>query len=82
MTTCSQAGCPNTDLKLYKLPLRRQYTLICESCVASLSAIGLVLTAVERRSTDVPVLHERRRFHPRWLERLTGRVDDSWRAVA
>jgi hypothetical protein len=74
MNTCSQALCRNTDLAVYKLGLRHQFTLLCGSCHASLSAIGMPLIPVERREASLPVLVERRKaFRPAWLDRLQGR---------
>jgi hypothetical protein len=79
---CAQAGCTSTDLKAYKLAFRNQFTVLCNGCAAELTRIGLGLTAVERRVTDLPVLTERRKTRrPAWLERLTAR-DETGRAVA
>jgi hypothetical protein len=81
MNSCSQTGCRNIDLKPYKLAFRHQYSILCGDCAASLVRMGLGLTAVERRETDLDVAIERRQFRPAWLERLTaidltGRVKD------
>jgi hypothetical protein len=74
MNTCSQALCRNTDLACYKLGLRHDFRLLCGSCYASLSAIGMPLIPVERREASLPVLVERRKaFRPAWLDRLQGR---------
>lgn len=83
MTGCSQAGCIQTDLKAYKRYIGHGVTILCGSCASALQAIGMSLTPVERRETDLPVLHERRKISkPRWLDRLTARADDSWRLSA
>jgi hypothetical protein len=79
---CSQAGCIQTDLKAYKQYLGHRVTILCGSCAASLQAIGMSLTPIERRETDLPVLTERRRIgRPRWLDNLTAR-EDTWRLSA
>jgi hypothetical protein len=78
---CAQAGCSNVDLKAYKLAFRNQFTVLCNGCAADLTRLGLGLTAVERRVTDLQVLTERRKtWRPAWLDRLTPR-DDTWRAA-
>ena len=74
MTRCAQAGCLGTDLKAYKQFIGHRLTILCGSCAASLQAIGMSLTPVERRETDLPVLTERRRIgRPRWLDNLRAR---------
>jgi hypothetical protein len=76
MTTCAQAGCLNTDLKAYRIGMgpRAIIRALCQSCAASLSAIGLAITPVERRVEDIaPVVERRRSFRPAWLSRLTAR---------
>lgn len=82
MNTCAQAGCRNTDVSLYKLALRQQWTLLCPACHASLTAIGMPLIPAERREQDVPVVDERRRsFRPAWLRNLRPK-DLSERLIA
>lgn len=79
---CSQNGCIQTDLKAYKRYLGHRVTILCGFCAKSLQDIGMDLTPIERRETDLPVLTERRRIsRPRWLENLTNR-DDTWRLSA
>jgi hypothetical protein len=81
MSRCSQAGCVHTDLKAYKQYLGHRITILCSECAASLQAIGMSLTPVERREVDVPPLVERRRIgRPRWLDNLTAR-EDTWRVA-
>jgi len=68
MNRCAQAGCIATDLRPYKRWIGHGVTILCSNCAASLQAIGMSLTPLERRETDLPVLKERRRFpRPRWL---------------
>ena len=82
MTGCSQAGCLNQDLKAYKRWIGHGLVVLCGSCAASLQAIGMSLTAVERREHDVtPVVERRHAPRPAWLSRLTARSDESWRVA-
>lgn len=82
MTTCSQAGCRNTDLKAYKQYLGHRVTILCGACATSLQDIGMSLTPIERREVDLPVVENRRRIaRPRWLDNLMAR-DDTWRMSA
>jgi len=80
---CSQAGCLGTDLRVYKKFIGHGLTVLCRSCYESLTAIGMSLTPVERRETDMAVADERRRSgRPRWMDRLSARSDESWRAAS
>jgi len=81
MTACSQAGCIGSDLKPYRQYLGHRITVLCGSCATALQGIGMSLTPVERRETDLPVVVERRRIRPRWLDHLTNR-DDTYRMSA
>jgi len=83
MTRCAQAGCTNTDLRPYKRYIGHGLVLLCGACAASLQAIGMSLTPIERRETDMAVVTERRRIgRPRWMDRLSARSDESWRAAS
>lgn len=82
MNVCSQAGCGSNEVRCYKLYLRDKYTLLCSPCASSLTAIGMSLTLVERRQTDMAVVVERRHtFIPRWLRHLPAR-DETGRLAA
>lgn len=78
---CSQAGCIQTDVHPYKKFIGRGLVNLCGNCAASLQAIGMSLTLVERREEDVtPMVERRRTVKPQWLDRLTAR-DDTWRVA-
>ncbi len=82
MTGCSQAGCLNTDIKVYKKFIGHGLTPLCGTCASALQAIGMSLTPVERREHDVtPVVERRHAPRPEWLSRLTARSDESWRVA-
>lgn len=77
---CSQAGCIQSDVQPYKKFIGKGLVLLCGSCAASLQAIGMSLTPVDRRMDDITPMVERR-HRPAWLDRLTAR-DESGRMVA
>lgn len=79
---CSQAGCIQTDVQPYKKYIGRGLVLLCGSCAASLQAIGMSLTLVERREHDLtPIVERRRTTRPAWIARLTN-VDLTSRLTA
>jgi hypothetical protein len=70
--------CDGRDL----LPVRiwpRGPVVMCAQCRRI--ALEMGAHVVERRVTDLPVIHERRHPRPTWMARLTGREDASWRAA-
>lgn len=77
--TCHR--CPNPG-RPYLGYLSHRPRMWCDECAASAKAMGAELTPVERRVTDLPVTHERRRFNPPWLRNLTAREDGTWRTAA
>ena len=82
MNRCAQPGCIQTDVKPYKRYIGHGLVLLCGSCFAALSAIGMSLTPVERRETALPVVTERRRIgRPAWLTHRLGR-DETGSLVA
>jgi hypothetical protein len=83
MTPCkgNTSSCDGRDLAAVKLPLRSIVVVMCAACREVAVGMGLHLTVVERRVTDIPVEQERRSFRPRWLSHLRGR-DETGRLVA
>ena len=79
---CSQAGCIQTDVQPYKKFIGRGLVLLCGSCASALQSIGMSLTLVERRESDVTPMVERRRIaQPAWLSRISAR-DETGRMSA
>ena len=72
MNNCSQSGCIQTDVAPYKKFIGKGLVLLCGSCAAALQAIGMSLTLVERRETDLTPLREMRRT-PAWLQNLKAK---------
>ena len=60
------------DLLPVRLGLRADVHLACAGCRADI-AKSAFLRVVDRRVTDLPVLHERRGWKPAWMSRLTAR---------
>lgn len=79
--TCRNADC-GRPARPYAYALGQRTTDLCDACAASLIAIGMSLTPVERRVVDVPVTHNLRRFVAPWRRHLTARADDSWRVAS
>lgn len=69
---CTQAGCIQRDVQPFKKFIGRGLVLLCGSCADSLRAIGMSLTPVDRRETDLTPIVERR-MQPAWLSRITAR---------
>jgi hypothetical protein len=79
MNVCTECRV-GIDLHCYKLAFRNQFSVLCSDCAASLTRMGLGLTLVDRRETNLDVTIERRRtFRPAWLARLTAR-DETYAA--
>lgn len=68
------------DILPVRLGLRSDVQICCAGCRAHIAASAF-LRVVDRRVTDLPVIHERRGFRPRWFSNLTNR-DDTGRIVA
>lgn len=60
------------DILPVRLGLRADVQLCCAGCREHIAA-STFLRVVDRRVTDLPVIHERRGFRARWLDRLTAR---------
>lgn len=74
--------CNGIDPLPVRLYLRRHVAVLCANCRIALDRLGQDYTIVERRTAAVPVAVERRRLpRPAWLDRLTGRTDESWRVA-
>lgn len=71
MTPCWQCREPGRP---YKSALGHREKVWCDACAASAMSLGVSLTLVERRVTDIPVTRERRHFgKPRWLAHLRAK---------
>lgn len=82
MTACAAPSIRHDglDLRPVRIGLRPELLILCSGCRLAAATDGLV-RIVERRSVDLPVTHDRRRFVPAWLRGLTAREDGSWRVA-
>ena len=81
--TChfNTTGHDGQDILPVRLGLRSEVQLCCAGCRTEIARHGF-LRVVDRRVTDLPVLHERRAFRPRWMANLTAKVMDHGGRVA
>ena len=70
--TCRNGDC-GQPARPYAYALGHRQSVLCDACFASLSAIGMSLSPIERRDHVEPVAHERRRWMPVWRRRDLSR---------
>ena len=66
------AACNQAEILPVRLGLRSEVQLACSGCRTEIARHGF-LRVVDRRVTDLLVIHERRGWKPAWLSRLTAR---------
>jgi hypothetical protein len=68
---CRNGDC-GSPARPYRYALGQRRTALCDACLASLTAMGMVFRLIEEPAAP----------KPRWLANLTAREDASWRGAA
>jgi hypothetical protein len=68
---CRNGDCDRPG-RQYAYALGHRTTALCDACLASLTAMGMVFRLIEAPAAA----------KPRWLANLTAREDASWRGAA